>query len=120
MLFVQGYLSFTDGRFSRLAGETYNWFLVVFFATHAALIALGGILSWLAYSPKRKWASWCFIAFCIWRAGDAVWSNIRFANDESGANWLRLIVFPTVWILLAMFEWMRKTNAKSFNVESKK
>jgi hypothetical protein len=63
LLFAYGFYRFSDGRFFELAGETYKWFLVVFLAVSIGLIVLGGIFSWLAYSPHRKWASWCFIVF---------------------------------------------------------
>ena len=108
LLFLYGLTKFTDGRFAELAGESFEWFLAVYLTIQIALIAIGGILCWLADVRTRKWASWCFIAFCAWRAIDSLWVGIRFSSDDSGLDWLRLVVFPFGWFVLATLEWIKR------------
>jgi hypothetical protein len=116
LLFLYGLAKFTDGRFAELAGESFEWFLAVYLAIQMVLIGIGGILCWLADARARKWASWFFIAYCAWRAMDSFWGAIRFSGDSFELDWLRLIVFPFGWFVLATVEWLKR-HKRGSNLE---
>lgn len=102
---MYGFIGFTDGRLAELAGESFKWLLAAYLVIQMALIGMGGILCWLADVRAHKWSGWCFIAFCAWRAIDSLWwGGIRFSSDESGLDWLRLVVFSFGWLVLATLE----------------
>ena len=108
LLFVYGIMKFTDGKFAELAEQSFEWFLTVYLAVAVVMILIGGALSWLAEAKAHKWASWGFILFCIWRAIDSLWGGIYFSIGLSGLDWIRSVIFPFGWLVLAVLEWRAK------------
>jgi hypothetical protein len=109
---------FTSGYDEKISNEAFHGFIVMYYGVFLVLFALGALLAWQAQLGKA-WALWSFIAYCVYRAIDSIWSTQ--ARESMGVtavdiiDWIKAFIIAAVWISLIALSLYNRPN-KSLNL----